>query len=198
MQDGDKQNVKQAEEPAQDQPEVSPPPDSPWQFKSESSTQTTQVPATHEAVSWTASEFIAHEKAASWYLILAGAAILLAAFIYLLTRDVISVVVVAIFAAVFGFFAARKPRVLTYSLDDGGIHISEKFYSYSDFKSFSVLDEGGISGIWLMPLKRFMPSLTIYYAPDDEKKIMDALSSYLPFEERDHDMVDRLMRRVRF
>jgi hypothetical protein len=103
-----------------------------------------------------------------------------------------------IVTVLFGVFAARKPRTLNYALDDAGIHIGQKFYSYGDFKSFSVLDEGGLNAIWLMPLKRFMPSLTIYYAPNDEDKIMRVLSSFLPFEDRDHDMVDRLMRKVRF
>ncbi len=172
-------------------------PETNWQFKNEK-TPVAAAPASHNAVSWTASEFIAHDKADSWYIKLAVGALLLAALVYLLTRDLVSVIVIAIFAAIFGFFAARKPRVLNYALDNDGLHIGNKFYAYTDFKSFSVIDEGGIGAIWLMPLKRFMPSLTIYFAPDDEDKIITALTAYLPFEERDADMVERMMRRMRF
>jgi hypothetical protein len=43
-----------------------------------------------------------------------------------------------------------------------------------------------------------MPLLTIYYDPADEDKIVNALSDMLPHEDRQHDMVERLMRRLRF
>lgn len=168
-----------------------------WQFEPDQG-QSPAPSAAEAAVSWTASEFVAHTKAASWYGALALSGALLAALIYLLTRDWISTVVIIIITVIFGVFAARKPRVLNYSLDQVGVHIAQKFYAYGDFKSFSVLDEGGLNSILLTPLKRFMPSITVYYAPTDEDRIIDVLSRYLPFEDRDHDMVDRFMRRVKF
>ena len=197
MQDGDKQNTERPEPLTEAKSDDSQSPSTPWQFNSEAD-HATPVQPHHDTITWTASEFIAHEKTSSWYVLLGLGAIIFAAVVYLFTKDILSIIVIFIFAAVFGYFAARKPRVLTYSLDGGGLHIGDKFYPYADFRSFAVMDEGGINAIWLMPLKRFMPSLTIYYAPNDEDKIMDTLASYLPFEERDHDMVERLMRRVRF
>jgi len=177
-------------------------PAAPWQFKPENEPthqeKAASEPTSVGAVSWTASEFIAHDKAPSWYAGLAAAAFLLAVAIYFLAHDWISIVVIIIITAIFGVFAGRKPRVLNYELDQSGLHIADKFYPYADFKSFSVMEEGGINGIWLMPLKRFMPSITIYYAPPDEDGIMQVLGNYLPLEEREHDMVDRLMRKVRF
>jgi hypothetical protein len=61
-----------------------------------------------------------------------------------------------------------------------------------------VVPEGAFSSIVFMPLKRFAPLTTIYYAPEDESKIITILTDRLPFEERKAAAIDSLMKRVRF
>lgn len=151
-----------------------------------------------DGVSWTASEFIAHEKGVGWYLALVLATAMLATLIYLLTKDKISSGVVILAAIIFGAYAARKPRTLEYRLDDSGLTIAGKFYDYSQFRSFVVIQEGAFPSITFMPLKRFMPSLTVYYSPQDEQKITDLLADQLPIENRGHDPLDRFLHRIRF
>lgn len=172
-----------------------------WQFHAEG--QTTPNTAQHnptsvKAVQWTASEFIAHHKTSGWYLLLAGGAAALAAVVFLVTRDNISTAMVAVVAIIFGVFASRKPRELPYSVDNESLHIGDKAYPYATFRSFSVVQEEGVDSIRFMPLKRFMPILSIYFEPKDEQKIIDVLSQYLPVEERQLDAVDKLMHKIRF
>jgi hypothetical protein len=180
------------------------PGDSSWQFKPDDD----QPPANQAAppprgprlgtITWEASEFVANHKTAGWYLLLAGAAALASAVVFLLTHDKISSGMIVIVAVALGIFAARKPRVLQYKLDESGLSIGAKFYSYANFKSFAVVDEDALSAIWLIPLQRFMPVITMYYDPKDEDKITGLLSQFLPFEPRSHDMVERFMRKIRF
>lgn len=151
-----------------------------------------------QAVSWTASEFIAHQKNAGWYMLLVAAAVVLAAVIYLLTRDPVSTGMVGVVLVVLLLLASRQPRTLSYQLDGFGIHIGDRSYPYDNFKSFSVVDEGAINSITLLPLKRFMPPISMYYDPKDEDKISAVLSDYLPFVEGQKDIVDQFMRRIRF
>jgi hypothetical protein len=184
------------------QPETQQQPTSNWQFHAEgaqvaSPTQSAQ-PAAIGPIEWTASEYISHSKSPSWYLALIGGAVVFGAIIYLLTKDIISVVSIAVVALVFGIAASRKPRVLHYSIDAHGIKAGQKYFPLGSFKSFSVIQEGPVNSIYLLPLKRLMPALTMYYPPEEEKKILDALSSFLPEERRQQDTVDRLMRKIRF
>lgn len=177
-----------------------------WKFTAEDAGADVESPnAAHreavssEPVTWTASEFVAHQKSPGWYGALAVGTVILAGLVFLITRgDFISTGVVVFAAVIFGIFAARQPRTLEYRLDGGGLSIGGKFYAYDVFKSFSVVDEGAFSGILLYPLKRFMPLLTILYAPDDEHKIVDLLADRLPMENRTYDAVDRLMHKIRF
>lgn len=150
------------------------------------------------SVTWTASEFVAHDKSVNWYISLVLIATVLIGGIYFITRDVISVVALTFGVVLFGLYASREPRQLQYSLDATGIGVGEKHYSYDQFRSFSILPEGAFSSIILMPLKRFMPALTIYYAPEDEERVLAVLSNQLPFDQHKLDLTDRFMRRIRF
>jgi len=149
-------------------------------------------------ITWSASEYIAHQKSPGWYLVLAGAALAFSAIVYVLTKDFVSVAVILIAAIVFGFYAGRQPRVQQYTLSDAGISIGGKMYSFDQMKTFSVIEEGAFSSITFWPLKRFMPAVSIYYDPQDEEKIVTFLSNFLPMDIEKRDMVDNLMRKIRF
>lgn len=152
----------------------------------------------NDAVSWTASEFIAHQKSAGWYGMLIGVALIIAVIIYLLTKDLITTSFVIFGAFILGYYGSRQPRELNYQLDAGGVAIGDKHYDYDAFRSFSIVTEGAFSSVIFMPLKRFAPLRAIYFAPEIEERIVNMLTPRLPFEEYNHDAVDRLMRHIRF
>ena len=152
-----------------------------------------------DAITWSASEYIAHHKSGGWYGLFALIALAILVAIYFITGgDILSVVVVAIVGIVFVMYAGRTPKEQQYSISDQGITVGSKTYSFHDFKSFSIIDEGAFSSISFMPLKRFMPVISIYYAPEHENEIVDALSVHLPFDQREADAIDRLMKKIRF
>ena len=194
-----------AENPA---PTAAKQPDSPWQYKPAANapdpapvtpSPAAAMPASAPLeVSWTASEFVDHDKGISWYAALAGITLFIDVVLFFWTHDFISITAVTIMAILFGIMAGRKPRVLEYRLDAAGLSIGSAFHSYAEFKSFAVMDDGAFSTIMFSPLKRFMPPVGVYYGPDDQERIMAVLAQYLPMEAREHDIVDRFSRRIRF
>jgi hypothetical protein len=171
--------------------------EAPWQYRSETPREAAKPPA-GLSVNWTASEFIAHHKSPGWYLVLGLAGFSIAALVYIAREEIISPIMILLMTMAFGVFAARQPRIMNYALDEGGVQIGEKHYPYGLFKSFALMDEGMVSSIYLLPLQRFMPGINIYYAPEDEKRILGVLSNYLPFEQHEMDIVDRLVSKIRF
>jgi hypothetical protein len=121
-----------------------------------------------------------------------------AAGVYFVTRDVVSAVVVVGVGAIFGAFGVRKPQVLEYMIDGTGVHIGQKSYGYDLFKSFSVLEDGGMHSILLMPAHRTGLPITIYYEPKDEATIVEAIGASLPLEAREPAAIDRFMSKIRF
>ena len=150
------------------------------------------------AISWTASEFISHEKSGGWYILLAVAAVVIGGLIYLITRDKVAVAVVFFAAGVLAFYASNKPRQLDYAMDQKGITVGKKFHAYEEFKSYSIVPEGAFSSILLIPHKRFGMSLSIFYPPEGEEAITELFNQRLPLEEHSHDPIDRLLRNIRF
>ena len=155
-------------------------------------------------ISWQASEYIHHEKSSSWYFGLVGIAILVGVVLFLITDDITSIggitsyAVLAVMTAAVMVYANRKPDTLQYHLDPDALSIGQREFPLEDFRSFSVVQDGGVFSISLAPLRRFMPPVSLYYDPADEATIIDILASVLPHEETELDFVDRLIRKVRF
>jgi len=150
------------------------------------------------AISWTASEFIAHDKNFGWYILVMLATVAIGAVVYFVTKDKVSPVVIVIMGVAFSVFGARKPRVLNYSISNTGVHVGEKHYPFGLFRTFSIIEEDAVRSILFMPTRRFSLPISIYYEPSDEEKIINALSNYLPHEDRQAGSVDRLMSKIRF
>ena len=157
-----------------------------------------QKPVSNEPITWSASEYVAHEKSPAWYLTLFAGGGLLVLIVFIVTRDVLASVVVLLSCAALSVYAGRKPETKRYSLTDQGVTVEGKPYAYSMFRSFSVVEEGAIDSIWLKPLKRFSPMTVMYFAPEDADQIVDMISQYLPYEEHELDTIDRISKRVRF
>lgn len=151
------------------------------------------------SIAWTASEYVSHEKSTIWYVQYTIIVILIIGVVFIATdKDYISLALLTVFAILFGVFAARKPDVLQYSLDSKGLQIASKLYPITLFKSFGIIQEDAIHSIVLLPLKRFMPSIYVYFAPEDEAKITERLGTLLPQEEHKQDAIDKFMHRIRF
>ena len=151
-----------------------------------------------DVIEWSASEYISHPKNRSWYIGLGAAAAVMTIAIFVITHNLLSALVVAMTCMAVGVFAARAPATKRYRLSEVGVHVDDKFFAYANFKSFSVMDEGAIACIWLRPIRRFMPTVAMYYAPDDEERIAMMLENFLPEEDRQHDLIDRAVKKIRF
>jgi hypothetical protein len=193
--------------PSGTEPATAPAPATGWQFVAEDETaKNRQSPAADgkladgvsKPVTWKEAEFVAHKKSFGWYALLGLAAIIVAAGVYFYDHDLISVIVIIVATIFLASIANRQPRTLEYQVDDSGLRIGEKFYGYDNFRSFSIVDEGSVSGLVFQPLKRFMPMVTVYYPPKNEKAIMEVLGKHLPVDNHRPDSVDSLIRRIHY
>ncbi|HSH31206.1 MAG TPA: hypothetical protein VK963_00895 [Candidatus Saccharimonadales bacterium] len=150
-----------------------------------------------DSYSWQASEFLHHQKPASWYLLLFGVVAVLI-IVAVVTKQWFSIAVFIAMTAALGVYAGKEPRVLSYRLDPSGITIENKHYPYSQFRSFAVFNDLAWHAIDLDPAQRFMPRLTVMFDSDDLDTILAILSQELPRADRDLDLVERLTRKLKF
>jgi hypothetical protein len=170
-----------------------------WQFSEEAGPAAAPAPrARNQGTSWRASEYIPHHRGFTWFLVLTFGIAGASALVFLLTRDIASTAAVAVVGVCFGVFALRQPQILDYTVDRTGVYIGQKFYPYNLFRSFSLLEEDAMPSVLFMPQHKFGLPITIYFALEDEKKIVEIIGSHLPHEERSVPPVDRLMSKIRF
>jgi hypothetical protein len=98
----------------------------------------------------------------------------------------------------FGFSASRKPRKLNYQLSSSGINISERVRHFSSFKAFWLNLDSDTPSFSLLPLKRFVPILKIYFDNADTEKIGKILSDNLPLSEPRLDPIDKFLQKIHF
>lgn len=148
-------------------------------------------------IDWEASEYVHHHKNPLWFVALGTVvAVTFGVSVFLQAWTFAALVIVMAIAIV--FFAVRPPRSLHYKLSASGLQINEHFYGYREFRSFGIIQDGGLFSIMLLPVKRFMPALTIYFNQQDGEKIVDILGTHLPMEQMKQDSIDRWMRNLRF
>jgi len=182
----------------------------PWQYKpdegsianstttsDETATEKTSHKQVSKTIAWEAAEYIEHQRGLGWYVGLFVTTVGLAAGAYFLAKDIMSVAIIILVGAIIFVFASQKPGRAKYEINHSGISINGKLYRYSNYKSFAIIQEGNMLSLNLFPLKRFLPPLSAYFEPEDEKKIMNTMGSYLPYEDRQLDALDRLARRLR-
>jgi hypothetical protein len=158
--------------------------------------QAVSVPAAN--MGWVAPEFVEHEKTSDWYLILIFIAVVPSALVYLLTKDIVTVLVIILAVITLGAYGRRRPRNIQYNLDEKSVTIGRKAFSYGDFRAFSTVSEGSFTTLTLAPLKRFSPPVGLCVPKNDESAIVDFLSNRLPLEKHKTDYLDRMMNYIHF
>lgn len=148
-------------------------------------------------LTWEADEYIHYDKDASWFAIFALGALVFSGLLFIYT-DWVNAAAIFILSMVTIYFARLKPRRLDYQLKKGRLMAGTKEYVFSDFQSFSLLEENGVESIYLLPRKRFSPALSLYVAHDIQEQVMDEISKFIPFERHEPDFVDRMLTRFRF
>jgi len=151
----------------------------------------------NDVISWEASEYVHNDKGSAW---LIGLIVVLVIFVgaALFFQQWSFAAIILVMGIAFGVFAFRLPRTLSYKLDDDGVEIDGKLYPYNDFRAFAILEDGAFFTMTLIPIRRFSPAISIYFAETDGERIVDVVGDHLPMEHIEPDLIDTLMRRLRF
>jgi hypothetical protein len=148
-------------------------------------------------ITWEASEYIDHHRDAAWFLGFGIITTLLIAGSIFLIQNYIFTALIAVMAIALLIYVKRPPQVIHYSLAESGLQIGETYHSFNNFRAFGIIQDGAFFAVKLLPTGRFSQELTIYFSEDTGEEIVDLLGEFLPMEQLQLDIVDRLLRRLR-
>lgn len=150
-----------------------------------------------QPINWQAQEAIHHERNTGWFVLFGVVAAALLVIAIFLMRSWTFALLIAVMAAAVVVYARRPPRTLGYTLSPKGLYVADRLYEFSAFKSFGVIRDGDEYSIMLIPTKRFMPGVTIYFPHEVGERLVDMLGARLPMEELHLDVIDKVVRKLR-
>ncbi len=148
-------------------------------------------------MSWNAPEFTFTNKPAGWYFLLAlffTAMIGLAIY----TRQYLTIGLLVLMCIALVIYAQRKPRTLTYSITTHGVYVGDKSYRFDHFSAFYEISDYGQRVFELVPSKQFGTLVSLPIQEGEEDKVEDLMGSVLPKVPPRNDLIDRLLRALRF
>lgn len=158
--------------------------------------QAETVPATEESVSWEADEYLNKDKGPLWFLGLGLATVALIVLdVFIIKSFLFSfsllVVVMAVALVVYSY---RPAASLRYVLSEKGLYINDTLHGFAEFKGFGVIHDGKEFSVELIPVRRFRPSLAVYFPEERGEAIIDILGVRLPMQTIKPDFFDKIIR----
>ena len=161
-------------------------------------TKKKEIHPAESVFTWKAPEFVYSKKTAKWYVYLIIVTLVLLVLYRLISKDIVTPILILLMAFIFGYYGSKKPKTIDYSVGPNGVKIGEKEISLDSLKSYSVQDYKDLSVVIFVPVKRFATLVTLYYYPEDEDKILGFIETVVPFDNRQEDLIDRFSRHIGF
>lgn len=151
---------------------------------------------------WQAPEFSYTHKPTGWYLAIfaffIGLCVLAFFFISSDIQKYITIGLLVVMAIATSVWAVRKPKVLSYTVTNYGVVVDNKHYSFDDFRAFYQYMDYNQLSIDLVPGKRFGTLVSVPLATPESDEILETISHMIPEIQHSEDVMDRIVRRLRF
>lgn len=148
-------------------------------------------------LAWEAPAFAYYEKSQRWLIAVIVIGLILAGF-FLWTRNYSALAVVLVGSWVVVDQGRRKPDTVKYSVDEQGFHIGERLLSWSQLKSFWLVNSNEHPHLYLETTERWLNLETVYLANIEPAELRSRLAQKLPERTTDGEqLAERLSRWLR-
>ena len=167
-------------------------------IKIENENNDSETNAASDEINWQIEEADLAPKTTEWFWALGILAFALIVFSILL-KNYLLTIIIALATFIIYSNKNKKPELINFSLDNDGLYIEQKFYSYGDFESFWIFPEGQRNNkeckLALRYKRRLMPLLIVPFYNNDEQKMRIFLNKYLPENEEQESLIDLLKKK---
>ncbi len=147
-----------------------------------------------EVVRWQAPEYIHQQKGALWFIGFGLVVIALVAAAILLIKSWTFAILIPVMAFALIAYTYRPPRTMEYTLSEKGLYINDTLHGFAEFKGFGVIHNTQEYSVEFVPVRRFRPSLSVFFPEDKGEQIVDLLGVRLPMQQLKPDAFDRIVR----
>lgn len=150
-----------------------------------------------DEIRWHAPEFIKYEKGPDWYWAVGVISITLSV-AAILFGNILFAIVILVGTFALALQASRDPEIREFVVDKRGVQTDETLYPYSSLASFWVENNPHEQKIILMSEKTWMPYIVVPIAEVDPEKIRNFMIEYIPEEEHQEPLSQKIMEYLGF
>lgn len=145
---------------------------------------------------WTGTEYIYQEQSGLWYAIAVGVALVFMIIALVWFRSVTFAILIPVMLVSLIVYVRRPPATIQYILSRKGLHVDDRLFPYSQFKSFGVVTHQNHHSVVLVPRKRFQIGQAIYFPEEIGEQLVDMLAARLPMKDVKLDFIDHMLTRL--
>jgi len=156
-----------------------------------------------EKIVWQAPEYEEKERSGDWFWAL-GIVIITMALAAIIFKNYFFAALIVLSGALLWSFAVRKPEIIDYALDEKGLRIKTRLYTYESIKSFWV-QSGEHEGVHLKPVlfihseRFFLPIISVSIREEHAFAIRENfLEKKIPEEEMREHLSEKIMEALGF
>jgi hypothetical protein len=158
---------------------------------------------TSDLVQWSASSGNNHKRGVNWYLAGVGVIFALVAVAFVIqffTNEwqfwtTVGLAIIIFLTLI--IVNRRPPELVNYSIDNSGISINSKTYSFDKFRTFGLANDGTTWAATLIPVKHLSAGVTLTVPADQGEIIVDKLGQHLPMENVGGGFINEISRRFK-
>jgi len=145
---------------------------------------------------WKGPDSYYYQKSPTWYIFVSlfFLSILIWAAVH---KDFIFIVFIILSYTTIIYVSKRKPKLITFKIDEQGICIGNKKYKFSNLKSFYIL-KGEKRNLLIVRKKTLGNQITLPIKKSIVEHIEKALSSKIKEEEMEEPWIDKFIRKIGF
>lgn len=148
------------------------------------------------AIQWQSPEYLSGDRTPLWFIGFWLSVIVLMVVAALLVQSWTFVILVPVMAAALMIYTHRPARPMSYVVSNQGLYINEQLHPLAEFRNFGVLQEEQMPALIFTPVKRFRPSITVYFPTEIGEPLVDFLGARLPMEAIKLDVFDKLLKKL--
>jgi hypothetical protein len=147
---------------------------------------------------WKAREFPKKQKEKSWFIFPAIITIALGIFA-LITESILFLIAIILAFFVFYIYANKKPRIIRFKINERGVEVDNRLYSFDDLRSFWIFYEPPeVKEISFRSKRSFLPYIRIPLDKENPNDIRKFLLKFLPERRHRESLVDIWTRKSGF
>jgi hypothetical protein len=151
----------------------------------------------NQKISWQALEYEEKERHIDWFWAL-GVIVVAGAIASIVFGNYFFALLLIISGLLLGFFAVKKPEMVSYELNEKGLQIKSRIYPFGEIKAFWVKKEAPAS-LFIKSKRLIMPIISIPIEPDQTENIHQImLEKNIPEEEMKEHVSEKIMESLGF